>query len=73
VEETKEEKYPAYRSMSAKITFLGQLQLKLAVCVGKFPMLAHQIMEHIGTCVIHALQKYWDLKSYKTTIAGQHN
>jgi hypothetical protein len=44
--------------MSAEITFLGQFQLELAVCVGKLPMLAHQVMEHVGTCVIHALQKY---------------
>jgi hypothetical protein len=44
--------------MSAEITFLGQFQLELAVFVGKLPMLAHQVMEHVGTCVIHALQKY---------------
>jgi hypothetical protein len=44
--------------MSAEITFLGQFQLELAVCVGKLPMLAHQVMEHVGTCVIHALQMY---------------
>jgi hypothetical protein len=43
--------------MSAKITFLGQLQLKLAVCVGKLLMLAHQVMIHVGTFVVHALQK----------------
>jgi hypothetical protein len=43
--------------MSAKITFLGQLQLKLAVCIGKLPMLAHQVMKHVSACVVHALQK----------------
>jgi hypothetical protein len=43
--------------MSAKVTFLGQLLLKLAMGVGKLPMLAHQIMEHVGACVVHALQK----------------
>jgi hypothetical protein len=43
--------------MSAKVTFLGQLQLKLAVGVGKLPMLAHQVMKHVGACVVHALQK----------------
>jgi hypothetical protein len=66
----KEERYPAYIGMSAKITFLGQLQLKLAVSVGKLPMLAHQIMEHIGTCVVHALQKVYDLKGYEKSLAG---
>jgi hypothetical protein len=44
--------------MSAKITFLGQFQLELAMCVGKLPMLAHQVVKHVGTCVIHALQEY---------------
>jgi hypothetical protein len=44
--------------MPAEITFPGQFQLELAVCVGKIPMLAHQVMEHVGTCIIHALQKY---------------
>jgi hypothetical protein len=44
--------------MSAEITFLGQFQLELAMCVGKLSMLAHQVMEHVGTCVVHALQKY---------------
>jgi hypothetical protein len=43
--------------MSARVTFLGQLQLKLAVGVGKLPMLAHQVMKHVGACVVHALQK----------------
>jgi hypothetical protein len=43
--------------MSARVTFLGQLQLKLAVGVGKLPMLAHQVMKHVGARVVHALQK----------------
>jgi hypothetical protein len=33
IAKSKEIRYPAYMGMSAKITFLGQLQLKLAVCV----------------------------------------
>ena len=53
----KEERYPAYVGMSARVTFLGQLQLKLAVCVGKLPMLTHQVMKHVGACVVHTLQK----------------
>jgi hypothetical protein len=32
------------------------------VCVGKLPMLAHQVVEHVGASVIHALQKCQDLK-----------
>jgi hypothetical protein len=44
--------------MSAEITFLGQFQLELAMRVRKLPVLAHQVMKHVGTCVIHALQKY---------------
>jgi hypothetical protein len=42
--------------MSADFTFLGQFQLELAVCVGKLPMLAHQVMEHVGASVVHPLQ-----------------
>jgi hypothetical protein len=33
IAKSKEERYPAYMGMLAKITFLGQLQLKLAVCI----------------------------------------
>jgi hypothetical protein len=43
--------------VSVEFTFLRQLQLKLAVCVGKLPMLTHQVMKHVGACVVHALQK----------------
>jgi hypothetical protein len=32
------------------------------MCVGKLPMLAHQVVEHVGASVIHALQKCQDLK-----------
>jgi hypothetical protein len=39
-------------------TFLGQFQLELAMCIGKLPMLAHQVMEHVGMGVVHALQEY---------------
>jgi hypothetical protein len=40
-----------------KITFLGQLQLKLAVCIRQLPVLAHQVMKQVGACVVHALPK----------------
>jgi hypothetical protein len=43
--------------MSVEFTFLGQLLLKLAVGVGKLPMLAHQVMKHVGAFIVHALQK----------------
>jgi hypothetical protein len=39
-------------------TFLGQFLPELAVRIGQLPMLAHQVVEHVGTCVVHALQKY---------------
>jgi hypothetical protein len=48
--------------MSADFTFLGQFQLELAVRIRQFPVLAHQVMEHIGACVVHALQKVLGLE-----------
>jgi hypothetical protein len=44
--------------MSADFTFLGQFQLELAVRIGQLPMLAHQVVVHIGAGVVHALQEY---------------
>jgi hypothetical protein len=44
--------------VSADFTFLGQFQLEFAVRIRQLPVLAHQVMEHIGACVVHALQKY---------------
>jgi hypothetical protein len=44
--------------MSADFTFLGQFQPELAVRIGQLPMLAHQVVEHVGASVVHALQKY---------------
>jgi hypothetical protein len=44
--------------MSADFTFLGQFQLELAVRIRQFPVLAHQVVEHVGASVVHALQKY---------------
>jgi hypothetical protein len=44
--------------MSADSTFLGQFQLELAVRIGQLPVLAHQVVVHIGACIVHALQKY---------------
>jgi hypothetical protein len=43
--------------MSAEITFLGQFQPELAMRVRKLSVLAHQVMKHVGACVVHALQK----------------
>jgi hypothetical protein len=48
--------------MSAKFTFLGQFQPELAMRIGQLPMLAHQVVVHVGACVIHALQSSQDLK-----------
>jgi hypothetical protein len=44
--------------MTAEITFLAQFQLELAMRIGQLPVLAHQVMEHVGARVVHALQKY---------------
>jgi imidazoleglycerol phosphate dehydratase HisB len=54
--EVKRKRYPAYLGMSAEVTFLGQFQLELAMCVGKLPMLTHHVMEHVGVSIVHALQ-----------------
>jgi hypothetical protein len=43
--------------MSVGFTFLGQFQLKLAVHIGQFLVLAHQVMVQVGVGVVHALQK----------------
>jgi hypothetical protein len=48
--------------MSAEITFLGQFQPELAMRVRKLSVLAHQVMKHVGTGVVHPLQKCQDLK-----------
>jgi hypothetical protein len=55
-------RHPVYKDMSAEITFLGQFQPELAVRVRKLSVLAHQVMKHVGACVVHALQKWQDLK-----------
>jgi hypothetical protein len=34
-------------------------------------MFTDQIMVHIGACVVHALQKYEDLKCYEGNLAYQ--
>jgi hypothetical protein len=39
-------------------TFLGQFQPELAMRIGQLPMLAHQVMVHVGACVVHTLQRY---------------
>jgi hypothetical protein len=54
--EEKEESNPTYSGMSARFTFLGQFKAKLAVLIGQLPMLAHEIMIHVPTLIIHALQ-----------------
>jgi hypothetical protein len=55
--EVKEESNPAYSGMSAGFTFLSQTQAKFAVLVGQLSMLAYQIMIHVPTFIVHALQK----------------
>jgi hypothetical protein len=44
--------------MSTDFTFLGQFQPELAMRIGQLLMLAHQVMEHVGMCVVHTLQQY---------------
>jgi hypothetical protein len=55
--EIKEESNPAYSGMSARYTFLVQVQAELAVLIGQLPMLAHEIMVHVPALIIHALQR----------------
>jgi hypothetical protein len=55
--EIERKRHPEYLSMTAEVTFLAQFHLELAVCVGKLPMLTHQVMEHVGASIVHALQK----------------
>jgi hypothetical protein len=43
--------------MSVEFTFLGQFQLKLAMRIGQLLVLAHQVVVHVGACVVHALQE----------------
>jgi hypothetical protein len=43
--------------MSIRFTFLGQLQLKLAMRIGQLPVLAQQVVIHVGAGVVHALQE----------------
>jgi hypothetical protein len=50
--------------MSDEITFLAQFLPELAMRVGQLPVLAHQVMEHVGTGVIHALQNRQDLEGF---------
>jgi hypothetical protein len=44
--------------MSVDFTFLAQFQPELAMRIGQLPVLAHQVVVHVGACVVHALQKY---------------
>jgi hypothetical protein len=59
--------------MSAEITFLAQFLPELAMRVRKLPVLAHQVVVHVGPSVVHALQKWEDLKGcyQKTSISVQ--
>jgi hypothetical protein len=43
--------------MSAKFTFLAQIQAEFAVLIGQLLVLAYQVMIHVPACVVHALQK----------------
>jgi hypothetical protein len=67
----KEENNPAYNDISAEFTFLAQIQAQFAMFIGQLPMLAYQVMIHVGACIIHALQKCWDLKCYERNLAYQ--
>jgi hypothetical protein len=53
----REKKNQAYNGMSAKFTFLAQIQAKLAVLIGRLPVLAYQVMIHVPACIVYALQK----------------
>jgi hypothetical protein len=48
--------------MSDEFTFLAQFLPELAMRVRELPVLAHQVVVHVGACVVHALQKCQDLK-----------
>jgi hypothetical protein len=53
--EVKRGKVSDILGMSAEFTFLAQFQSELAMRVRQLPMLAHQVMEHVGAGVVHAL------------------
>jgi hypothetical protein len=67
----KEENNLAYNGMSAEFTFLAQIQAQFVVLIGQLPVHAYQVMIHVPACVVHALQKCWDLKCYKRNSAYQ--
>jgi hypothetical protein len=54
---TKEENNLAYNDMSAEFTLLAQIQAKSAVLIRQLPVLTYQVMVHVPTFVVHALQK----------------
>jgi hypothetical protein len=56
--DVKRKRHPAYLGMSAEDTFLEQFQLELVVRIRQLPVLAHQVVVHVGTSVVHALKKY---------------
>jgi hypothetical protein len=49
--------HPAYNDMSDEVTFLGQFQPELAMRIGQLPVLAHQVVVHVGASIVHALQR----------------
>jgi hypothetical protein len=65
----KEENNLAYNGMSAEFTFLAQIQAKFAMLIRQLPMLAYQVMRHVPACIVHVLQKCYDLKCYKRNSA----
>jgi hypothetical protein len=51
------EKKSAYKYVSGKFTFLVQFQPDTAVLIGQFPVFAYQLMVHVTSGIVHALQK----------------
>jgi hypothetical protein len=47
----------AYKDVSALITFFSQFKPDTALLIGQLPVLAHEMMVHIPTLIVHALQK----------------
>jgi hypothetical protein len=53
----KDESNPAYKDVSAVVTFLGQFKPEAAVLIGQLLVLAHEVVIHIPALIINALQK----------------
>jgi hypothetical protein len=53
----KDKSNPTYKDVSAQVTFLCQLKPDTAVLIGQLPVLAHKLMIHVPTVIVHALRK----------------